>query len=314
MAKDKERSINPAQQQHKLEKAKALKKGKAELQARRTEKLARRNPDRLQGQVENLKALEESGRIKPREKQLLADLERDVKAIRKAREALGDKVPQFRSHGDQDRRVDTDRSTLGKRNWNGDRKAEWDCRQEESSGGETDESVKKIPMPKDTPPPIPQEYRRGRHGTHANAEPVVDGGGGGVGRGHELPSKPAIMQEARTTYEGTPQIRDLKREAIARFVPNVVRRKQGAAEGIGGLVEPEELDRLEREGYRGRRSTRTPIGLQSDTQPPATSGLGIDTPPSADAEVEERRLAEEEERFQREMRHVQIEEVEDEDL
>jgi hypothetical protein len=69
MAKDKERPANPAQQQRKLEKAKPLRESKAEAQARRNEKLARRNSDRLQRQVDNLKALEESGRIKPREKQ-----------------------------------------------------------------------------------------------------------------------------------------------------------------------------------------------------------------------------------------------------
>src|SRR5271167_2141353 len=95
MAKDKERSINPAQQQRKLEKAKALKKGKTEAQARRNEKLARRNPDRLQRQVDDLRALEESGQIKPREKQLLEQLQKDVNAVRKARDTLGDKAPQF---------------------------------------------------------------------------------------------------------------------------------------------------------------------------------------------------------------------------
>src|SRR5271170_5429312 len=99
MAKDKERSINPAQQQRKLDKAKALKKGKAEAQARRNEKLARRNPDRLQKQIDDLKALEAAGDIKPREKQILADLERDLRAVRKAREALGERAPQ---HGNRE--------------------------------------------------------------------------------------------------------------------------------------------------------------------------------------------------------------------
>lgn len=98
MARDKERSVNPAQQQRKLEKAKQLKKSRAELQAKRNEKLARRNPDRIQRQIDDLKALEASGEIKPREKAILDDLERDLKAVRKAREALGQKAPQYASH------------------------------------------------------------------------------------------------------------------------------------------------------------------------------------------------------------------------
>ena len=95
MARDKERSINPAQQQRKLEKARQLNKSRAELQARRNEKLAKRNPDRLQRQIDDLKALEATGEIKPREKAILQDLERDLKAVRKARESLVMLVLQF---------------------------------------------------------------------------------------------------------------------------------------------------------------------------------------------------------------------------
>src|SRR5437763_9088258 len=163
MAKDKERAINPAQQQRKLEKAKALKKGKSEVQARRNEKLARRNPERLQRQVDELKGLEESCQIKPREKQLLEQLQKDINAIRKAREALGDRAPQFdtshlkvskptSSQGSQGTRSD---GLLGKRRRGDERKQIGHKNGYESSGGETDESVRRIPMPKDTPPPIP---------------------------------------------------------------------------------------------------------------------------------------------------------------
>ena len=163
MAKDKDRSINPAQQQRKLEKAKALKKGKAEVQARRTEKLARRNPERLQRQVDDLKALEESGQIKPLEKQLLVQVQKDVNAIKKAREILGDKAPQFgsahttsskptRSHVAYGSR---DEGLLGKRGRDGERKHFKHENGYQSSGSETDESVRRIPMPKDTPPPTP---------------------------------------------------------------------------------------------------------------------------------------------------------------
>ncbi len=289
MVKDKERSVNPAQQQRKLEKAKALKKGKAEVQARRNEKLARRNPERLQRQVDDLKALEESGQIKPREKQILQELERDVNAIRKARESLGDKAPQFKSnrggHHENDHR---DSGVLGKRRWDGERKPY--SQQDASSGSETDESVRRIPMPRDTPPPITQQNRRNKHSTNANSEPL----GTNERIPHGLPGKPAFTPEAKTTYESAPQVRDLKREAVSRFVPSVVRAKQDTVKGKGGLVEPEELDRLEKEGYvAGGNSTSRD---DSAVVPPTSNTV---------AEDEARRLEEEEERFQRELLSVQ---------
>jgi WW domain binding protein 11 len=297
MAKDKERSINPAQQQRKLEKAKALKKSKAELQTRRNEKLARRNPDRIQRQIEDLKALEASGDIKAREKAILDDLERDLKAVRKAREALGEKAPQY-GNRQPSRRDDGDNnsSVLGKRRHGGERKPYHSRR--DSSGSDTDDSVRRIPMPEDTPPPIPREHRR-----YFQQD-----------KGQQPAFQPVPVVETKTTYSAAPQIRDLKKEAVSKFVPNIVRQKQAAVRGTGGLVEPEEMDRLEAAGY-----------LRTNHDRDANAGADAD----ADAN-EARRLAEEEARFEREMamvdiqpehteeehkgpRKVEIEEVEDED-
>lgn len=84
---------------HKKEKAKQVKKGKAEKQKLRTEKLARRNPDRIQKQIDELKAVEEGGQMGPSDKKQLADLERDLAAVKKAKEALGEKVPERRAGG-----------------------------------------------------------------------------------------------------------------------------------------------------------------------------------------------------------------------
>lgn len=80
---------------HKEQKAKAIKKGKAAVQKERTEKLARRNPDRLQRQVDELKEAIEAGKNTAHNKKTLAELERDLAAVRKARKALGieDKGP-----------------------------------------------------------------------------------------------------------------------------------------------------------------------------------------------------------------------------
>lgn len=314
MPKDKERSVNPAQQQRKLDKAKALKKGKAELQARRNEKLARRNPDRLQRQVDDLKALEEAGSIRPREKQILEGLEKDLRAVKKAREALGEKAPQYGSKSGQGRREGGDErdkdGTLGKRTWNGERKQHWDKGQEQSSGSETDESVRRIPLPEDTPPPIPQR-RKYNHGTSANAEPLAGNRAGERQPNGVVPSQ--IDVQPQTTYESAPQIRDLRKEAIGRFVPNIVRKKQDALKDLGKLVEPEELDKLEKEGYLGQKHKQNQDAVpQQPSCLPSTAPT--DTMPYVDDEVEARRLAEEEERFRREMRQVEMEEVQDEDL
>lgn len=274
MPKDKERSINPAQAQRKLDKQKAVKKGKAELQARRNEKLARRNPERIQKQIDDLKAIEESGQpLRPREKQVLEELERDLRAVKKAREALGDKAPQFGS-GPSRRPPQNDRESsasavLGKRRRDG--LSPW----HDSDSSDTDESVRRIPMPKDTPPPIPRssQPRRNRH--EGERQP------------HSLPQRPDVA-EVKTVYESAPVIRDLRQEAVSKFIPAVVQRQKEAIKGQGKLVEPEEMDRLEKAGYVGQTAVNQPTD-------------------------EEARLAEEEERFNRDLRSVQIEEVTDEE-
>lgn len=282
MARDKERSVNPAQQQRKLEKNRQIKKNRAELQARRNEKLARRNPERIQRQIDDLKALESSGEIKPREKAILEDLERDFKAIRKAREALGEKAPQF--GGAHRRREGGDgNNVLGKRRHDGERKHHFNSRRY-SSGSDTDDSVRRIPMPEDTPPPIPHEHRRYFRG----GEDKVD-----VERA-PVSNRPEVPLVAKTTYESAPQVRDLRKEAVARFVPDIVRRKQEAVAGgpTGRLIEPEEMDRLEAEGY----SRSIPV-IQASA---ANGGDG-------DAD-EAKRLAQEEQRF---MRELEMQDLED---
>ena len=279
MAKDKERSVNPAAAQRKAEKLKAIKKNKSSTQALRNEKLARRNPERLQTQINDLKALESKGDLKPREKAILEELEKDLRAINKARDALGDKAPHF---GSGTYRREGEGSVLGKRRHDGARK---EYQEPATDGSETDEDVRRIPMPKDTPPPIPREYRRGPHGTSANNEPL------GSAPDRSLPTKPAAP--VQTTYSSAPQIRDLKQEAVKRFVPNIVRQKQKAVKGVGGLVEPEELDRLEAEGYGA--------GARKPPDPAISTAASQDAHADAQESEEARRLAEEEERFRKEM-------------
>lgn len=289
MAKDKERAINPAAAQRKQDKQKSLKKGKAEQLARRNEKLARRNPDRIQRQINDLKSMEESGQqLRPRDKEVLEALERDLRAVLKAREALGDKAPKFGTDGRDGphgpRREGGDH-VLGKRR----RDNAFGRHQDASDESETDDDVRRIPMPRDTPPPIPREYHRKPGPPHTEDSER---------RGpHALPSKPPGV-EAKTVYEAKPEIRDLRKEAVSKFVPAVVRMKQDAIKGTGKLLEPEEMDKLEKAGY-----TAGPAG----PKPSSTTG------PESTVE-EQLSLEEEERRFNQEIKkHVHMEEVEDED-
>ncbi|KAI9813541.1 MAG: hypothetical protein M1832_006272 [Thelocarpon impressellum] len=304
MAKD--RSINPAQAQRKLEKQKAVKKGKAEQAARRTEKLARRNPERLQRQVDELKGAEASGKqLNNRDKKVLEELERDLKAVRKARDNLGDKAPQFRSGrggaehtGQRGGRAGS--SLLGKR------RREDDGGPDVESDSSTTSSVRNIPMPRDTPPPIPPEFLRPRRDGRGNPnlEPLPEGS---QRMPHALPSKPSAtptpQQQAQTIYSAAPQVRDLRKEAVSAFVPAAVRQKLEAKKGLGRLLEPEELEKLEREGYGGVGSGATASEKVVRDAAPAVGGDNIDS----------ERLRLEEERFERELRNVTMEEVEDED-
>ncbi|KAH9905280.1 WW domain binding protein 11-domain-containing protein [Xylariomycetidae sp. FL2044] len=246
----KERNFNPVQAQRKADKAKAVKKGKAEATSRRNEKLAKRNPERIQKQIEDLKQITSSGgKLTKHEEAVLEGLERDLKAVSKARESLGDKAPTFGRGGP--RSGDQGNGVLGKRRRGGDDHA--------SSDDDIPHDVRSIPMPEDTPPPIPKEImdqwyakRRAARTANANDTPLGERAGR-PSHARETPpppsSAPTAPAEAKTVYEAKPMVRDLRKEAVTAFIPTAVRMKMEKSRGQSGLMEPEEADRLEREGY-----------------------------------------------------------------
>jgi len=347
----KERSINPATAALKASKAKQIKKSKANLATQRNEKLARRNPHRLQKQIDDLKQSEENGSLRPRDKQMLEQLEKDLRAVQKAREALGDKAPKFNEY--RERRDDSEafggrsegRGVLGKRRRDGERPED----------SETDEDVKDIPMPKDTEnmPPIPR--RRNPH--NANETPL---GGGRTGFDQtpdlSLPSKP-VVKPSPIVLESAPVIRDLRKEAVSRFVPSSVAQNIKRLKGEGDrLLEPEEADRLEQSGYKAaeRAAEEAVKEAQYNTMAGSEGRKGVDLDEEAarleqelqdvemqgssharqagfrDAEEAANEAAKEaeynmmieelegtedtEQRAERQLRRVEIEEVEDEDF
>ncbi|EHA46293.1 hypothetical protein MGG_02723 [Pyricularia oryzae 70-15] len=274
----KEKNYNPVQAQRKADKAREIKKGKAEVQARRNDRLAKRNPEGIKRQIDDLKAVAEGGgKLSSHEESVLEGLEKELKAVLKARELLGDKAPQFgsgRPHRDGGR---DDRGSLGKRRRGDDGALRRDS---DSDSDEVPEDVARIPMPRDTPPPIPKEVldkwwakRRAKRsggnnnngnnasadasagaGSSANAVPLTKDRGLGRGSNSDtaLPPKPAPVAttEPKVVYESKPVVRDLRKEAVSAFVPSVVQAKLSKGKGeSGALLEPEEADRLEQEGY-----------------------------------------------------------------
>ena len=315
----KEKNFNPVQAAKKAEKQKQLKKQKAQVQTQRTEKLARRNPVRIQRDIDALKEAEQNGSIRSHERQRLAELEKDLAAVNKARTALGDKAPQFkpeRRHdndfGDRGAREDgrggrggggRGGGVLGKRTRDGHRK--------EDDSSDTDVDVASIPMPRDTPPPIPrQRQRKTEQSDEAAPEP----------------------KKAQIVYEGAVQKRDFLKEAT-KFMPAAVAQKMKLAKGEGRLLEPEEFDKLREDGYMGREKDESAAKQavpeadpQLDEFLKMTAGEVAEKAAEAAVEEAEYEMMAAEARgkihsiqteaavAENTLRHVEMEEVEDEDL
>lgn len=124
-----------------------------------------------------------------------------------------------------------------------------DAEDASSSDSDVPDDVKRIPMPRDTPPPIPKEildewYAKRRAKRNAQRPPEAQQ------QEREEVRKPAApVVEAKTVYEAKPVVRDLRKEAVSAFMPAAVRVKIEKGKGQGGLLEPEEADQLESEGY-----------------------------------------------------------------
>lgn len=253
----KERNYNPVQAQRKADKAKAIKKGKADLQARRNEKLANRNPERIQKQIDDLKAIKDGGKLTAHEEQALEALEKDLKAVKKAREALGDRAPAFKSYHSARTGQNEGPNVLGKR-----RRDDEDV---DSSDSDVPEDVRRIPMPRDTPPPIPKEVldkwyakrraRRAAQATDANQEPLAAGKERDVNQGRWQKSESTVPMEAKTVYEAKPVLRDLKKEAVSAFMPTAVRMKISKEKGQGHPLDSEPAGR---EGYLAQEGAAGP--------------------------------------------------------
>lgn len=305
----KERGSNPAQAQRKADKQKEIAKNKKHLQAQRNEKLVKRNPERLQRQIDELKELQLRSVLRPKDEETLKQLERDLKGVNRAREALPDAAPKFASHERRDggregrerpnvrqeqmqRRQD---QHLGKRRRD----------EEDAQGSDTDPEVRDIPMPRDTPPPIPRAPRE------KFQDPQVGADGKRVP--HSLPTKPTPAAPPKTVYSAAPQLRDLKKEAV-RFMPAAVAAQKKRVKGEGRLLEPEEIDRLEKASYYAAQKASDEAALESRFEQVSTEVRAEREGADMDAEARrfEQEIAELYPHDEEELpRRVQVEDVED---
>lgn len=296
---------------------------------------------RLERQIAELKGLEsETGKpLGARERKQLEDAERDLARVKKARETVGAPATSEGGRGG--------RTGVGGRGWGGGlgkRTRESTRARESEESSDTDESVRQIPMPRDTPPPIPRPIQRHRNPlpapasndkvslTNANLEPL--GHSTRVLPQPHYPSNEATNKpEPKTVYESKPVVRDLRKEAVEKFVPVAVQRKLDASRGEGGhLLEEEEISQLERGGYGfggviGRRRMKRGFEKEEGNVGMEGGGTADENKEGQDerngrrwSEKEVRRLREEEERFERELamedegkvdRAVTMEEVQD---
>lgn len=280
---------NPAAAQRKADKQKAIAKNKKQVQQQRNEKLAHKNPERVQREIDELK-----DSTRPKDQERLKQLERDVKGIKRARDALGDAAPKFaeRRNPREQQLQRRQNQHLGKR-----RRDEQDAQSSDS-----DPEVRDIPMPRDTPPPIPRAPRNEYNGPQT--------GPNSIRIPHQLPAKPAAP--AQTVYSSAPQIKDLKKEAV-RFMPSAVAAQKKRVKGEGRLLEPEEADKLEQSGYIAAQKAANEAEKEAKLN--ARSEV-----PGPDLDVEMRKFEAElqdafpaeEEKAPRPVMAVRMEEVEDE--
>ncbi|KAK9465698.1 hypothetical protein V1512DRAFT_271896 [Lipomyces arxii] len=230
-----DKGINPAQAQHKKDKANAIKKSKAEKAQRMTEKLSKRNPDRVARQIETLKGLEQEGRLQGPDRKLLTDLEKQLLLINKAKDKVnapsGSRKDGNTATSQIDKGVDRHQNKSGVYVVRGHerRSIYWDPvfnptglppdgfpYQEWNDHGSEEYEV---------------YYRPDLHEQDATGIPVPTGAALRYIREQKKieHNKTPVESATRITYEAAPVVRDLAKES-ASFVPSSVLQRQQASQ------------------------------------------------------------------------------------
>ncbi|KAG4301714.1 hypothetical protein PCANB_001804 [Pneumocystis canis] len=249
----KEKNYNPAQEFHKKRKREYIKKAKAEKQKLRDEKLARRDPNKIEAQIHEFKRLEEKGQLSALDRSNLSILESDLKKVLKARKHIGPIIESEKTKArdaKEEKRLqkipkNPKKSIYYDPIYNpygvpppGMPYKEWSDTEDDKPS--TPESIAAIPMPEGSPPPsscllYKKEkklyQKRFKHLNKTLQENVSisqtplhsenrnkDENNGFVEEIPPLTSTPIIV------YSADSILRDLKKESTA-FIPTAVRRK-----------------------------------------------------------------------------------------
>ncbi|KAG4305131.1 hypothetical protein PORY_001301 [Pneumocystis oryctolagi] len=254
----KERNYNPAQEFHKKRKQEHIKKAKAEKQKLRNEKLAKRDPRKIEMQIQELKSLEQKGQLSALDQSNLAILESDLKKVLKARKHMGPIIESEKTRAKeakeakQQQRIpkNPQKSIYYDPVYNpygvpppGMPYKEWsdmDDSVTSSEGPSTPESIAAIPMPEGSPPPFSclnkkEKKHRQKYSQHLNNKTT---------RNDNIENSPHYQKKRVKIDDSTKEsnhpeptptivytadsiLRNLKKESTA-FIPTAVRRKASA--------------------------------------------------------------------------------------
>lgn len=250
----KEKNYNPAQEFHKKRKRDHIKKVKEEKQKLKYEKLARRDVNKIETQIEEFKRLEAKGQLSALDRSNLEILESDLKRIKKARKHLGPIIVSERTKA-REAKEEKEQQKLPKYPersiyydpiYNpygvpppGMPYKEWsDIEDDETSSNEpsTPESVSIIPMPEGSPPPSSylDKRKRKRQLERFKRSETLNKKTSTFQSFHvEKPFKNDNSIEESSQPVSTPTIvysansilRDLRKESTT-FVPNTVRQRK----------------------------------------------------------------------------------------
>lgn len=255
----KERNYNPAQAFHKKRKQDHIKKVKAEKQRLRDEKLAKRDPRKIEAQIQEFKELEIRGQLSALDRSNLEILESDLKKIKRARKHLGPIIESEKTKA----REAKEEKLLQKIPKNPKKSIyydpvfnpygvpppgmpykEWsDIEESEISSEEpsTPESISAIPMPEGSPPPSSclnkkERKKRLKYLQYKNKMIKKDINNTSHSSQNRHPEKKFkgnnSLEESLPSSQPTPTIvysadsilRNLKKESTA-FIPTSVRQK-----------------------------------------------------------------------------------------
>ncbi|KAK9369831.1 hypothetical protein V1509DRAFT_441708 [Lipomyces kononenkoae] len=240
-----EKGLNPAQAQHKRDKAHAIKKAKAEKSQRLTEKLSKRNPDRISRQIQTLNELEQEGRLQGPDRKLLADLEQQLLLVNKAREKVHQGAGAKKG---ENLAKDGETRGLGLRERHQNKSGVYVLKGLERRSMYWDPVFNPTGLP---PEGFPyQEWSDGENESEDTLNEEVEYRpelGEVDATGIPLPKGPALRFQqpnpepapSRTTYEAAPVVRDLKKES-ASFIPASVQRIRQRKRSAS--AEPQESD------------------------------------------------------------------------